>query len=158
MKQGNRALAILGIILIALQIVSFVGISKVYVGLYPDNDDLLYPTYHPNGSELNIKKVMFATTAGIDRFSTSFEDLLSNPDEYRVMTATQMASAMVRESLGCSDGGSIGLVVYDTILTISYCAVGIAGIITLLISSLSMLKAKRKHTHWQDDPTFQKTM
>ena len=128
----KRLLTIIGIILIFIQIVSFIGMSKVYVGLYPDNDDLLYSTYSRK-SDLTIKKALFAVEAGFDRFQSSFIDLTGN-DKYRVLTATQMTSAMVRESLGCSDGGSLGLTLYDAILTVSYLFTGLLGI-GLLVTS-----------------------
>lgn len=127
-------LIILGIILILVQIVNWGGMNKMYVGLYPDNDDLLYPNYTEE-SDLNIQKVLFAIRAGIDRFSTGFEDYSYGEYDYRVMTSTQIASAMVRESLGCSDGGSFGLFVYDTILTISYSLTGLLGIGLLIASA-----------------------
>ena len=131
MNSCKKILFILGIILIIIQAVSFIGMSRVYVGLYPDGNDLLFPGQYSNDSGLNIKKVIFAVEAGADRFRSSFGDLISGPDKYRPMTATQVASAMVRESLGCSQDGSVGLVVYDTILFISYSAVGIIGAILL---------------------------
>lgn len=124
----KKPLTILGVILIIIQIVSFIGMSNVRVGLYPDNDDLAHPSYNIDNSGLNLKKALFAIEAGIDRFKSSFEDLTYGEYTYRVMTSTQMASAMVRESLGCSEGGSIGLAIYDTILTISYLIVGLLGI------------------------------
>jgi hypothetical protein len=105
----------------------------MYVGLYPDNDDLLYPTYVED-SDMNLKKAMFAIDAGIDRFKSGFGDLAYGKDDYRIMTAKQMTSAMVRESLNCRYGGSFGLTVYDTILTISYCCTGIIGVILLVVS------------------------
>lgn len=131
----KRILAVTGIIFILIQVISFVGMSKMYVGLYPDMDDLLYPSYIRDDSGLNIKKALFAINVGIDRFQSGFEDLRYNDDEYRVMTSTQMASAMIRESLNCSSGGSLGLTIYDIILTISYCSTGILGAILLIASN-----------------------
>ena len=127
-------LIILGIVLLLTQVISWVGMSKMYVGLYPDEDDLLYPNYTEE-SELNIKKAVFAIEAGVDRFMSGFEGLSYGEYDYRVMTSTQMASAMVRESLGCSSGGSTGLFVYDTLLTISYSFTGLLGIGLLIAST-----------------------
>lgn len=108
----------------------------MYVGLFPNMDDLLYPSYTNDDSGLNIKKALFAINAGIDRFQSGFEDLLYSDDEYRIMTSTQIASAIIRESLNCSFGGSLGLTIYDIILTISYCFTGILGAILLIASNL----------------------
>lgn len=131
----KRILAITGIIFIVIQVISFVGMSRMYVGLFPDSDDLLYPSYVNYDSALNIKKALFAVNAGIDRFQSGFEDLFYEDDDYRIMTATQMTSAMIRESLNCSSAGSFELTIYDTILTISYCFTGILGAILLVVST-----------------------
>ena len=130
--NGKRILIILGVVFIIIQIVAFVGMSKSYVGLYPDSDDCLYGFYYTKDSGLNFLKVLFAAEAGLDRFKESFEDL-SGEEDY-ILEATQRASAMCRESLGCSDGGSFGLVIYDAVLTISYCLSGIFGVFFLLVS------------------------
>ena len=127
-------LIVLGIVLILVQIVSWAGMAKMYVGLYPDDDDLLYPTYVEE-SNLNITKALFAVEAGVDRFKSGFEDLSYGEYDYRVMTATQMTSAMVRESLGCSNGGGFDLFVYDTILTVSFFFTGLLGIGLLFVSA-----------------------
>ncbi len=55
-------------------------------------------------------------------------------DEWRTISSTQYASAFVRESLGCSDGGSFGLIVYDFFVLISYCSVGIIGVVLLILA------------------------
>lgn len=128
----------LGIILLLVQIASFGGMNKMYVGLYPDGDDLLYPFYNTEESSLNVKMILFAIEAGTDRFKSGFGDHAYGEFDYREMTATQIASAMVRESLGCSDGGGFDLFVYDTILTISFYFTGLLGIGLLFAS------AKRK--------------
>ena len=132
--NNKKMLVFLGVVLIVIQLLSYSGMSKMYVGLYPDFDDLLYPTYVKD-SELNAEKAMFAVSAGFDRFVSGFEDITYGDDEYRVMTATQITSAMVRESLNCRSGGSFGLTIYDTILTISYWCVGIIGAILLFVST-----------------------
>lgn len=132
--KDTKVLTILGVILIVIQLVSFVGMSRMYVGLYPDGDDLLYPTILDSGKSLTAEKAQFAIEAGIDRFKSGFEDLTYSEDEYRVMTAKQMTSAMIRESLDCSHGGSFGLTVYDTILTISFYFTGIVGVAILFVS------------------------
>lgn len=130
----KKMLVFLGVALIVIQLLSYSGMAKMYVGLYPDFDDLLYPTYVKD-SDFNAEKAMFAVGAGFDRFMSGFEDLTYGDDEYRVMTANQITSAMIRESLNCSSGGSLGLTVYDTILTISYCCTGIIGAILLFVST-----------------------
>ena len=133
--QKKKIIAILGIVLVVIQLVSFAGMSKMYVGLYPDSGDLIYPIYRIEESSLNIKKAMFAIEAGFDRFMSSFEDLTYGEYDYRVMTAEQITSVMIRESLNCSSGGSVGLFVYDTILTIAYAFPGILGAILIFVSS-----------------------
>lgn len=131
----KKVLRIFGVILIVVQIISFLGMSKMYVGLYPDGDDLLYHNYSTVDSGLSIRKALFAIEAGVDRFKSGFENLKYSEDEYRIMTATQMTSAMIRESLDCSTGGSFGLIIYDTILTISFSFTGLLGIGLLIFSS-----------------------
>ena len=133
---NKKVLAMLGIVLVLIQLVSFLGMSRMYVGLYPDRDDLLYPTVIKSEQSLNSEKLLFAIEAGVDRFKSGFGDLTYSEDEYRVMTVTQMTSAMIRESLDCNHGGSTGLTLYDTILTISYWLTGIIGLILLLVSSI----------------------
>ena len=133
--SGKRLLNVIGVILVVLQLISYYGMSKTYVGLYP-SDDCLYFSYVEE-SDLTIGKALFAIRAGVDRFGSGFGDLTHSDDIYRVPTDTQYASAMVRESLGRSSGGSGGLLVYDTILTISYCSSGILGIALMIISASS---------------------
>lgn len=150
--KNKSVLVILGIVLTVLQLVSFIGMSRMYVGLYPDRDDLLYPTKLTTGESLNAKKFLFAIEAGADRFNSSFEDLTYSEDEYRSMTATQIASAMVRESLDCSKGGSIGLTIYDIVLTFSYSFIGILGIGFLLAAFIAHKLEERKkwENFWEE--------
>lgn len=148
MKSGNKAFIVIAVLLIVVQLVSFCGMSRMYVGLYPDGDDLLYPSY-TSRSGLNIKKALYAITAGFDRFETGFTDLTYG-DEFRVMTAEQMASAMVRDSLGAGSNKTFGLFIYDAILTISYWFVGIVGA-TLLVISLAV-KRKAEGTNYKPYP------
>ena len=56
-------------------------------------------------------------------------------DEWRTISSIQYASAFIRESLGCSSGGSFGLIVYDFFVLLSYWLVGIIGIILLIIAT-----------------------
>ena len=134
-KTTKTILLILGFALIFVQILGFMGMSRVNVGLYPSAESLS-STYSSSRSDLNIKKILFAVEAGTDRFASSLEDITFPEDEYRVATAEQYTSAYVRESLGCSDGGSFGLMIYDTVLTISYCFVGILGLCLLLAGKI----------------------
>lgn len=150
MKSGNHTITIIAILLIIVQIVSFVGMSRMYVGLYPDGDNLIYSSYSRN-SRLNIKMILFAITAGLDRFKSSFTDLFFSKYEYRVMTSEQMTSAMIRDSLGASANKSFGLIVYDTILTVTYCSVGIVG---LSLLSISTIKRKNKRTNYNPHPEY----
>ena len=133
-NNSNLILVVIGIILILIQIINYCGVSRMYTGLFPDNEHMLYPNYSISESNLNIKEVFFAFEAGWDRFASGFEDLTFPEDEWRVNTATQIASAYVRESLGCSDGGSFGLIVYDFFVLISYCTVGIIGVVLLILA------------------------
>lgn len=132
--KTKKLLVILGVILIILQCVSYYGVERMYVGLYPDGFDLLHAQYIKH-SDLNFEKATFAITAGFDRFISGFEDLTYPKDEYRVMTAEQITSAMIRESLGCSSGGSVGLSIYDVILSISFYFTGIIGVVLLIVST-----------------------
>ena len=135
----KRIVMILGVLLIIAQVVSYVGMCRksdygvpLFVGLYPENDDLLYPGYSAE-KDLNFSMAIFAVQAGIDRFRSGFGDLTWPEEEWRNTTSTQYASAHIRESLGCSRGGGVGLTVYDTILTISYCFVGIIGVVLVVV-------------------------
>ena len=161
MKNHKNILIVIGIILIIVQIVSFIGMSRVYVGLYPTNK-MVYSYYHPpkNESNFNIQKMFYAIKAGLDRFESSFEDLTFPEGEYRSVTVTQMVSSEIREDFGCSKGGSIGLFIYDTILTIAYCFVGILGVVMFVLAKLvdnrykrwlrAYLEEKRKERHNQN--------
>jgi len=134
MKISKLSLIVVGIVYIIGQLVAFIGMSRMYVGLYPSSDNLMEPIYCEE-SGLNAGTLLFAVTAGIDRFDSSFKDLTFPKDKYRVPTAEQYASAMIRESLGCSRDGSFGLVVYDIVLAISYSLLGIAGAILLFFGT-----------------------
>lgn len=157
MQTKNRILSIVGIILIVIQIAAFIGMSRVYVKLFPAGSDLLRPSYSQRDSGLNVGKSMYAVVAGLDRFRSSFEDLFSSKDNYRPMTSTQMTSAMIRESLGCSDGGGLGLLIYDALLIISYCTVGIAGVVILLIAVNKQNRFERRKPNWESDSIYKKT-
>lgn len=133
-NNSNLILVVIGIILILVQIINYCGVSRMYTGLFPDNEHLLYPNYSIDESGLNVKKVFFAFEAGLDRFASGFEDLTFPEDEWRTISSTQYTSAFVRESLGCSDGGSFGLIVYDFFVLISYCSVGIIGVVLLILA------------------------
>lgn len=134
MKIGNKRI-IAGIILMLILFVNYIGVQKVSVGVLPDNDDLLYPTYTVSDGDLNLQKTFFGVAAGIDRFKEGFKDLTYPEDEYRIMTSTQITSAYIRESL---EGFS--LFVYDAIVVCSYSFIGIFGLISLKLG----LSAKRK--------------
>lgn len=148
MQSGKKALLVLGILLIVIQILSIIGVSRMRVGLYPDGYDLLYPSYSSERLELTPKMVSLAIEAGADRFKSSFEDLTYEKDEYRIMSATQMLSAMVRDSLGGNKGGTFGLFIYDVILTVSYCFTGLLGVGLLAVMPI---KSKLKeHKQWKE--------
>lgn len=89
---------IIGLLLALLQFINFCGVSRMDTGLFPNNDHLLYPTYSIERTELNVKMVFFAFSAGFDRFGSGFEDLTYPEDEYRVNSSTQITSALIRES------------------------------------------------------------
>lgn len=131
---ANLILVVIGIILILIQITNCCGVSRMYTGLFPDNEDLLYPYYSIDESGLTVKEVFFAFEAGSDRFISGFEDLTFPENEWRTITSTQCLSALIRESLGCSNGGSFGLIVYDFFVLISYCSVGIIGVVLLILA------------------------
>lgn len=147
----NKIIVALGIILIIAQIVSCVGMSKMYVGLYPDNTDLLYPSYSHGDAKLSLGETAFAIQAGIDRFISGFGDLAFSKDTYRNITATQYASAYIRESLGCSGDRSFGLTVYDAVLTISYYFVGILGVTLVVLSTKSKAENHSNKTQKEEE-------
>ena len=127
--MSKKTLIIIGIVLIILQIVSFSGMSKMFIGLYPDYDDLMFGTRSVEPSEFNARMGVFAISAGLERFFVGIEDIFYDEYEYRPLSSTQITSAMIRSSL---DNGSFDLTVYDTILTISYSLTGILGVCLLL--------------------------
>lgn len=135
-------LSFVGLALVIIQIASFIGMSRAPVGLYPSKDDFFY-SYNISRveeTELNGKMLLFAVTAGSDRFKTSFKDYSYDEDEYWSMSSTQMTSAMIRESLGCGKDGSTDLIIYDTVLTASYYFLGVVGIVLLILSGVSRVK------------------
>lgn len=144
----------IGIILIIVQLLSFIGVLRMDVGIYPDYED--FPHRYPTSvtkSNLTADMFFFAFEAGSDRFGSGFEDLTWSKDEYRVSTAQQMASAHFRESLGCRTGGSAGLIIYDTIITVSYWFCGIIGITLIVISKI----INNKHTSYKNVPNLDNT-
>ena len=132
-KSIKVFLAIVGIVLILIQVINYCGVSRMYTGLFPDNEHMLYPQY-VSESEFNPKMILLAIESGLDRFASGFEDLTYPQDEWRVNTSTQYASANIRESLGCSGGGGFGLFIYDAFILISYCWLGIIGFILLMVA------------------------
>ena len=139
MKVRNWPLVCVGIILIIGQLVSLIGLSCADVGLYPSSKNLMRPIYSQR-SALNMEQSLFAITAGGDRLNSGITDLVSSNSEYPTPTSVQYASAAIRESLGCDNGGSVGLVIYDTILTISYFLVGIVGLLMLYFGTKPVKK------------------
>lgn len=140
MQENKNILIVLGIFLIVVQILGFIGMSRMEVGLYPSSDTLLRVPQSSEQSKLNIKMVFFAIMAGADRFGSSFEDLTFPENEHRISSVDQYASAYLRESLGCSSGGSFGLIVYDTVLTISYYFIGILGVVLIILGIMGYRK------------------
>ena len=128
----------IGIIFILIQAVAFYGMSGEFTGLYPDMEDIWDHSSSyvspPDPAEITIVKFLFGLTAGVDRFTTSFVDLLHDKYEYRPMSSEQITSALLRESFGCYDGGSIDLILYDCALTISYSIAGIIGLFFVILS------------------------
>ena len=143
MQDNKKILIVIGILLIIFQLFAFIGMSRMKVGLYPSRATMpnISPSY--SGSKLNIKMALFAIQAGGERFSTSFEDITFPKDEYRMPSVDQYTSAYLREALGCSRGGSFGLIVYDTILTISYFFLGIVGAVLLFLGTKPDSKNKQ---------------
>ena len=128
MMKKSSFLMIIGVILIIIQAINWAGVKRMYVGLFPDKDISLYYS-NVAESNLNLKKTVFAFTAGFDRYISGFEDLTFPEDEYRVPTATQYASAIVRESLGCSEPSpDFGLYIYDICVFIGYAFFGLIGL------------------------------
>ena len=124
-----------GVALIVIQLISVFGISCADTGIWPGNKTLWPPIQSRGDSTLNIKEMLFAFVAGFDRFLSGFGDLIYHlRDERRALSAIQYASAYIREALGCSHGGSFGLVIYDFFVLLSYCTAGIVGAILLTIA------------------------
>ena len=134
----EKMFAIIGIILIIIQIIAYYGMSGEFIGLYPDWEDILNYTllgYIPVESmKINASSFAFGLKAGFERFIDSFSDLAYSKVEYRPMTTTQITSYILRKSFGCDDGGSIDLVLYDSALAVSYFSVGIIGLIFIAIA------------------------
>ena len=132
---NRRLFFFLGTMLIVAQLLSLIGMLRMDVGLYPDDTDVFsFPYVSLLGSGgLTIRKLLFAVSAGLDRFFTGFQDLFFDRYAYRVMTSTQITSAMIRYSLRWELSG-LGLILYDIFLTISYFLPGIAGIVSICIA------------------------
>ena len=130
---------ILGVVMILIQALAFIGMNRMYVGLYPEMEDVWNSNYFYSDSVPVEKKLLFAFTAGFERFMTSFSDLTFDiENEYRNTSPTQYMSTHFRYSLRYNDPvipmpfNYLGL--YDAILTFSYCIVGITGFALLIIS------------------------
>lgn len=136
--MNKKVCAIFGIILILIQAIAYYGMLGEFTGLFPDMEDVWdhSSSYVPplDSGKITISKFLFGFTAGIDRFKTSFSDLIHEKYDYRPMSAEQFTSALFRESFGCSDGGSVDLVLYDAALTVSYFIVGILGVFFVILS------------------------
>lgn len=136
--MNKKVCAIFGISLILIQAIAFYGMSGEFTGLYPDMEDIWDHSSSyvspPEPAKITIVKFFFGLTAGADRFTTSFIDLLHDKYEYRPMSSKQITSALMRESFGCYDGGSVDLILYDSALTISYSIVGIIGLFFVVLS------------------------
>ena len=136
--KTKTAIILFAIFLILIQLISYIGMQKVYVGLYPEITDMLYPNFFYSSGGPVIRKLFFAVQAGINRFSTSFSDLTFNWEtDYYSMNATQMVSAYCRDSLRNyrTDYNTYNyLWMYDIILTVSYCIPGLTGLALLKIS------------------------
>lgn len=133
----KKVLIILGVILIVLQLASIYGVSRMYVGLFPDkNSDIFQSNSDEDRFSINVKAASFALEAGFDRFKSGFEDITFPKDEYRDMSVTQRISARLREAYGCSDGGSIDLIIYDFLLIVSFSFVGLVGIALLIAAAI----------------------
>ena len=130
--SNKKLLYFFATMLIVAQALSLIGMLRMDVGLYPDDTDVFsFPYISLLGSGgLTIRKLLFAVSAGFDRFCTGFQDLFFDRYEYRVMTSTQITSAMIRYSLRWE----LGLILYDIILTISYFLPGIVGVVSMCIA------------------------
>lgn len=133
--SNKKLLYFFATMLIAAQAISLIGMLRMDVGLYPDDTDVFsFPYVSLLGSGgLTLRKLLFAVSAGLDRFYTGFQDLFFDRYEYRVMTSTQITSAMIRYSLRW-ELSSFGLILYDIILTISYFLPGIVGVVSMCIA------------------------
>lgn len=149
LKSKIHALHIIGVILIIVQVISFIGLSHGY-SLYPKYT----PYYHTpvERSELTFGMILVAAQAGFDRFELGISDLIAGDESanYHPGSATQMMSSSIREALGSQEDGSFGLFVYDTILTVFYCVVGIMGFVLMLIGT--KIKRKREGTDYKNYP------
>lgn len=122
---------LLGIILIFVQAIAFLGMSRVPVGLYPDMSDVWSPNYFYRDSVPVERKLLFAFNAGFERFITSFSDLTFDiQNDIRNTTPTQYTSTFFRYSLRYDYFADV----YDAILTFSYCITGITGLFLIIIS------------------------
>ena len=133
MRENKNILIGLGIFLIIVQLIGFIGMSRMEVGLYPSMDTSLHTSTSSERAELNVKMVFFAIKAGVDKFASSLEELAFQESEHLILSPNQYASAYIREALGCSSGGSFGLIVYDTVLAISYSSIGIIGAVLIIM-------------------------
>ncbi len=144
---------IIGVILILVQLVSFIGMRNAQTGLYLDREDLLYG-YSVNGEDSHLTAGMLgnAFRIGFGRFFSSFGDFSSDDYyHYEPLSTAQITSVMIREGLGCSKSGGVGLFVYDAVLTISYGFVGIIGIGLIVCSLLKREENDDEYEDWEQN-------
>ena len=170
MRKLNGTFTILGIILIVIQVLGIASVSFAKVGLYPRGENVDYVS-EVQAADLDFQKITCAAVAGIDRLVFSIEEMITTTEDitkeeadviieqdiwYETedkenfgLTPIQIQSAHNREDLGCGRGLNISLIIYDIIVTISFCMVGIIG--ALLVVIPNKLRPKSKHIHYHDE-------
>lgn len=127
-------LAVIGILLIVLQIVCFIGLANDYDGLYLCKDHTVALFWGTSASDLTLQMAFFAFTYGFESIGSSIQWCFRGAEDFAPLSANQYTSLMIRESLGCCDGGSVGLLIYDVLTTITFLTPAIAGILILILS------------------------
>ena len=144
---------IIGVALILVQLVSFIGMRNSHGGLYLNREDMLFG-YGVSAEDSRLTAGMLgnAFRIGFGRFFSSFGDFSSEDYyDYEPLSAAQITSVMIREGLGCSQNGGIGLFVYDAVLTISYSFVGIIGIGLIVFSLLKRREDDVEYEDWEQN-------
>ena len=131
MKNGKIRI-VAGWILVILQVVSLFGLDSSNMKLWNDGNDK-YPPIYSSRSSLNFVEWCCAFEIGNEKFTNSFDHMFAKEGEYIPLTAHEILSIHIRESLGAGDENfSFSLLLFDFNILIGYMFYGILGLLLLV--------------------------